>query len=148
MKRIAAGKIGVFLLLAALIFTFAASAEAELQRFGNIEAYVPEGWTVQATGAQTTFMSPGNVAALSVLVNTATGVTAEEVAVAYSEAHYGTTPEEVDEGTFVFSFQNENGIESHAVVVLLADTDSYMVWVTAGAHPQLGELIESVQLVE
>jgi len=148
-KKEAARKARVFLLLlAAFIFAFATGAEAERQRFGDFEIYVPEDWTVQSAGVQTTFMAPGNVAALSIIIDTATGTSVEEVARVHSEAHYGTTPEEVGEGTFVFTFQNENGIETSVIVVGLGDSDDYMIWVTAGEHPQLGYLIESFEFVE
>jgi len=148
MKKALARKSGVFLLLVALIFVFAAGAEAERQGFGNFEIYVPYGWTVERSNVQATFMAPENVAALSIIVDTATGTTAEEVARDLSGTHGGTTPEAVEEGTFMFSFQNEGGVHSTAIVVRMDDADLYMIWVIAGEHPQLGDLIESFQWID
>ena len=142
-----ARKAGVFLLLAVLIFVFAADAEAARQRFGNVEADVPAGWTTQEAENQVTIIAPDNVAVVSIITNIIEGTTMRAVAEDIAREYNSSAPQAA-EGVYVLGFRNEHGIDYRVIVSGDESTGFYMVWITAGEHAQLGALIESIEWVE
>jgi len=142
-----ARKIGVFLLSAVFIFAFAAGAEAVRQRFGNIAADVPAGWTIEGSENRVTFVAPDESAMVSIMVNVAEGFTLQEIAETVAQEYGGSALQEVG-GAYVFGFQNEYEVDYSVIISGDEETGFYMVWVIAGEHPQLGALIESIEWVE
>jgi len=142
-------KIGLLLLSAIVVFAFVSPADANVRRFGNIEANVPSGWTVEDADFQLTFTAPGDAAIVSIITDEMEeGLTIEEIAAEISDEVGGNSPSSVGDGMFEFFFYNEHGIQSYVLVNEIDGTGLYMTWVIAGTHPDMETLLSSIRWVD
>lgn len=136
----------LFLALAtAFVFAFAPAAEAARQNFGPISLVVPGGWQVAEDENQVTFTAPGNAAAVSVIIDELEGSTLQELAEGVADSLNGSAPVVDSDGHFTFTFMNEHGIDAHAVISGDEAEDFFVLWIVAGEHPDLADLLGSVE---
>ena len=142
-----ARKIGTWSLLAILVLAFTSAAYARVQRFGDIEANVPPGWTVEEAEGELIFFAPDYSASLVIVIAEESGTTAGAIAAEMSQMFNGSTPESSD-GMYSFEFRTAEGVDGYVLVFLVEGTDIYMVWSVIGDHPDMITLLDSIQWVD
>jgi hypothetical protein len=124
-----------------------AGSEAAKKNFGAITADVPDGWTVEDSDEQITFMAPGNEAALTIIAGATEGAPLKDIAQELSKELGGSAPKESD-GGYGFSFKTPEGIECPTFITADEDLGMYMCIMVAGEHPQMEALIDSIAYKE
>ena len=141
-------KVSVFLVLvAAFAFAFVPVAEAARQTFGPISLVVPSGWQVTEEETQLTFIAPGNAAVVSVIIDELEGSTLKEIAEGVAASLNGSAPVADSDGDFTFTFKNEHGVDAFAVVTGDEAEDFFVLWIVVGEHPEVADLLGSVEEV-
>ncbi|MEF3697296.1 hypothetical protein [Desulfolutivibrio sp.] len=127
--------------LAAMAILAAGVSYAAPQAFSKYALDIPEGWTFHEDGNVVAIFGPHNVAAISIVMDTADGMTARSIAEAMSGPLQGTTPRPTHDG-YVFTFQNDQGVDSFSRISV-ANGIFVMVTVT-GDHPQVAGILGSI----
>ena len=147
MGKVLSKKVSLFLLLtAALVFAFATGAVAERRTFGPISLDVPKGWQIEEDDNQLTFTAPDDSAVLTFIAEEIEETTVKDFAKAVAEELEGTKPVASD-GGFEFTFESEDGLECNVFVMGIEGTDTYLVIIMAGEHPELENLLDSFELL-
>jgi hypothetical protein len=113
------------------------------QTYGPITVDVPKGWTVEETEEMLTFTAPDDSAAFSIIVSDeAKGANAKEFAEKMSKELNGDKPQKED-GGYSFDFKDDKGNDCSALVMDM-ENDHYMIWLIRGEHPELLDLVNSL----
>lgn len=106
---------------------------------------VPDGWTATLYGEDSVgIVADDKTASMSITVNKMNGSNLEDIANKFSRELKGTKPKRDESGYYRFTFTSPNGVTSRAGVA--ADKDNnYALIVTTGAHPQMEEIMRSLE---
>lgn len=108
MKRILA-------LVAVLVFV-ATAAFGAVQDFSKFSLDVPAGWSASEQDDTVTLIADDKTASMTISVASTEGNSLEAVANGLSETLKGTKPEVDADGDYSFTFDNGNGVTSHALI--------------------------------
>lgn len=108
MKRILA-------LVAVLVFV-ATAAFGAVQDFSKFSLDVPAGWSASEQDDTVTLIADDKTASMTISVASTEGNSLEVVANSLSETLKGTKPEVDADGDYSFTFDNGNGVTSHALI--------------------------------
>ena len=143
MGKAAVRKWGVFVLLLAAFF-FAGAAQAEVMSFGPLTVDVPDDWDVEETEGQLTFAAPDESAALTIIVDTLDGASVEDMANAMAQQLGGGSPK-ASNGGYAFA-GSYNEAKCEAWVGGDEDKDFVVCLITVGDHPELEDLVNSIDV--
>ncbi len=128
--------------IAVLVLAIAAVSFAGTHSFTRFTLDVPEGWTTQEDGGVVALYAPGNAAAISIVMESADGVAAADIAKVMSGQLNGTPPVAENAG-YSFTFKNAQGVASTSRV-FVENNEFIMVTVT-GEHPQAAGILQSIK---
>jgi len=134
------GKLMTFV-AAVAVLAAAGAAWAAPKAFSKYTLDIPEGWAAHEDGNVVAIYGPYNTAAISIVLDTADGMTALSIAEAMSGQLRGSRPRPTPDG-YVFTFQNHNGVDSISRISV-AGGAFVMVTVT-GDHPQAAGILNSI----
>ena len=133
-------RMGVLAVLAVLVFSVAAFAE--VKDFKDFTVDVPDDWTAAQDGTTVSITANDNSAAISITVDAAEGMSMKDLAAAFAEKLKGSGLEEEDD-MFTFTFTNENGVDSKAI--LNGEEGKYCLIVITGENPKMSDILDSVK---
>ena len=119
-------------------------ALAEMKDFGKFKIEVPAGWTTAVDGDTVGITAPDKSASISVTVAASDGATPEAIAKELSAAFKGSAPTK-DDDAYVFTFKNENGVDSVGVVGGLGDGKQVAVVTITGEHADVEKILNSLE---
>lgn len=129
------------LLAAVTILAAAGGAWAAPRAFSKYTLDIPEGWTAHEDGNVVAIYGPYNVAAISIVMDTADGMTALSIAEAMSGQLRGSRPRPTPDG-YVFTFKNQNGVDSLSRISVAGD--AFVMVTVTGDHPQAAGILNSI----
>ena len=112
------------------------------RRFSLFSVDVPAGWTATEEDGVVFLIAGDKSAALTVAYRETGGAGAQEIAEALAKELGGDTPRQEGEA-WLFSFRNEHGVESRAV--LSVQGPRFALFILTGESPLLGEILRSVR---
>ena len=133
MKRILA-------LVAVLVFV-ATAAFGAVQAFSKFSLDVPAGWSASEQDETVTLIADDQTASLTISIASTEGKSLEVVANGLSEAFKGTKPEVDADGDYTFTFDNGNGVTSHALIT--GADDMFCAFVMTGVENK-GDEIQAI----
>ncbi len=136
-----------FVLSLALVFAFSFAAFAGVQDFGAYTVDVPEGWTAEQDGSTVNILKNDNSALLSITYDDAEGMSAADLAKAFSEQFGGSAPAK-DGENYTFEFKNANGVASTGIVAVDSGSGKFVLFVITGAEnapEEISGMIGSLQ---
>ena len=126
------------------IFTvFGISSEAKVAKFEYFSIDVPDGWKVveDKENYTTSFLAPGDSAALTVSFFESEGASLEEISGVLLNALNGKNLTKTG-GAYTFEFENENGVACTGI----AGGDEMIMFLTIiGQHDDMEKMIDSLQ---
>ena len=136
-------------LIVCLSAAFALPARAELREFTDFSIDLPPGWDVEREGITVAFLARDKSATMMVTVESTAGMffegmSAEELAQAYSEELRGTKPEMEAPNYYSFDFKSPSGVDSEASIVVVGKR-FYLITIS-GTNKDLAGMVESVLL--
>lgn len=134
------GRLMAFLAAVAIVAAAGAACAAP-QVFSKYTLDIPVGWTAHEDGNVVAIFGPHNVAAISIVMDTADGMTARSIADAMSGQLQGTTPRPIPNG-YVFTFQNDQGVDSISRISVAGD--AFVMVTVTGDHPQVAGILGSI----
>jgi len=138
MNRIASIVFGLCLMLSMTTVSF-----ANTQSFKHFSVDVPQGWEAAEDGEVVSILAPGHVAAISVAVDSAEGMTTENLAKTMATQLKGSTPVAVDAGGYAFTFKSQNGVDSKST--LFVNNNQYVMITVTGSHPDVPKILQSIK---
>lgn len=138
MKKVASIMFGV-----SLVLSMATAALANVQSFKHFSIDVPQGWEAAEDGEVVSILAPGHTAAVSIAVDSAEGMTTENLAKAMSTQLKGSTPVAADAGGYAFTFKNQSGVESKST--LFVNNNQYVMITVTGSHPDVPKILQSIK---
>jgi hypothetical protein len=126
-----------------LALSTATAAFANMQSFKHFTVDVPQGWDAAEDGEVVSILAPGHTAAISIAVDSAEGMTTENLAKAMSTQLKGSAPVAADAGGFAFTFKNQSGVESKST--LFVNNNQYVMITVTGSHPDVPRILQSLK---
>ena len=136
-------KIGAVILGCGLVLSMATASLAAVRSFSHFSVDVPQGWEAAEDGEVVSLLAPGHVAAISVAVDGAEGMTTENLAKAMATQLKGSAPVAVDAGGYAFTFKNQNGVESKST--LFVNNNQYVMITVTGSHPDIQGILKTIK---
>ena len=125
-----------------LVLGLAVSASAATKTFKHFSMDVPAGWTASEDGDTAIVVADDKSAALSVTKEGTDGMSAKDLAAAYSKELKGTTPTQ-DGEAFMFNFKNAAGVDSKCI--LMVEGKEYALFVLTGESDKFGPMLQSIK---
>lgn len=136
-------RMGVLAVLAvSAVLAFSVAAFAEVKDFKDFTVDVPDDWTAAQDGTTVAVTANDKSAAISITVDTTDGASMKDLAAAFVEKLKGSGLEEED-GVFTFTFTNENGVDSKAI--LNGEEGKFCLIVITGENPKMSDILDSVK---
>ena len=114
------------------------NAHADIQEFRYFSLDVPEGWSVSEEGAVVTVTEDVDGGSLKITADDPKGKTIGELAAKYSQELQGSEPEQDEDGSYLFEFDDG---ESQAVID--GTDDLYLLIIGTGLE-QSGEVMAEI----
>lgn len=134
---------GVLAVLAvSAVLAFSVAAFAEVKDFKDFTVDVPDDWTAAQDGTTVAVTANDKSAAISITVDTTDGASMKDLAAAFVEKLKGSGLEEED-GVYTFTFTNENGVDSKAI--LNGEEGKFCLIVITGENPKMSDILDSVK---
>ncbi|MDD2967055.1 MAG: hypothetical protein PHN64_06175 [Desulfovibrionaceae bacterium] len=130
------------ILTLALVLGLAFSASAAVKDFGAYTLDVPEDWNTSQDGSTTAIIAKDNSAAISITLETTDGMSAADLAKAFSDQLKGTAPVKMADNAYSFTFK-QNDVESKGM--LQVEGDKYMLVVITGENPKVDTIMGSLK---
>ena len=132
-----------FALVCVAAFVFGGAAFAEPIKFPNgLTIDVAPGWSYEGIDDSVILFSENMSCAIYITVIDAEGMSAKDAAAAMSQGINGSEPQEVEEGTYFYTFMNEHGVESR--VFAGVERGKLKVVSITGDHPDVDDIINSI----
>ena len=136
-------RMGVLAVLAvSAVLAFSVAAFAEVKDFKDFTVDVPDDWTAAQDGTTVAVTANDKYAAISITVDTTDGASMKDLAAAFVEKLKGSGLEEED-GVFTFTFTNENGVDSKAI--LNGEEGKFCLIVITGENPKMSDILDSIK---
>ena len=132
-----------FILVCLLMVMAPAVSFATVKNFANLSIDVPEGWQPTENGSVVALIAPDRSASMSIVVDSAQGLSVKELTDIFVAQMKGSTPESTGDGGFAFTFTPPNGVESHSVVYV--EDNQYVMITMTGYHPDMDKILDSLQ---
>ena len=134
---------GVLAVLAvSAVLAFSVAAFAEVKDFKDFTVDVLDDWTAAQDGTTVAVTANDKSAAISITVDTTNEASMKDLAAAFVEKLKGSGLEEED-GVFTFTFTNENGVDSKAI--LNGEEGKFCLIVITGENPKMSDILDSVK---
>lgn len=124
------------------VFVVSSMAFAAVKTFDHISVEVLDGWSAAQDGTTVSLTADDNSAALTVTLEENDGTDLELIANEYAKQFKATDPVFEDD-VYTMSFKNANGVDCN--VVISGDGDMYVMLVIIGDHPQMEEIVDSLE---
>lgn len=125
------------------VLSMATASFANVQSFKHFSVDVPQGWEAAEDGEVVSMLAPGHAAAVSIAVDSAEGMTTENLAKTMSTQLKGSTPVAVESGGYAFTFKNQSGVESKST--LFVNNNQYVMITVTGNHPDVPKILQSIK---
>lgn len=129
-------------LVVSAVLAFSVAAFAEVKDFKDFTVDVPDDWTAAQDGTTVAVTANDKSAAISITVDTTDGASMKDLAAAFVEKLKGSGLEEED-GVYTFTFTNENGVDSKAI--LNGEEGKFCLIVITGENPKMSDILDSVK---
>lgn len=134
----------VLLVFTICLMTLMSSASfAAVQSFKDFFVDVPSGWQAWENGNVVALVAPGQTAPMSIAMDSAQDMSAEDLATAFAEQLKGTAPEATNDGGYEFTFKNASGVDSQST--LYVEDNQYILITLTGDHPDFLKIIDSLE---
>ncbi|MCL1875126.1 MAG: hypothetical protein FWF87_02555 [Synergistaceae bacterium] len=134
-------KILILACLSAFIFVGAAFSEP-IEFPNGITVDVAPGWLYEGEGDSAILTAEDKSCTIAIVISKVEGLTSEEAAKVMSKEHNGSEPQKLDEDSYIYSFQNENGIDTN--VILGVENGKLKVLSITGDHKDVEGIIDSI----
>lgn len=125
------------------VLAMATASFANVQSFSHFTVDVPQGWEAAEDGEVVSILAPGHTAAVSIAVDSAEGMTTENLAKTMATQLKGSTPVAANGGGYAFTFKNQNGVESKST--LFVNNNQYVLITVTGSHPDVPHILQSIK---
>jgi len=126
-----------------LVLSMAAASFANVQSFKHFSVDVPQGWEASEDGEVVSMLAPGHAAAVSIAVDSAEGMTTENLTKEMAAQLKGSSPVAVDAGGYAFTFKNQSGVESKSTVFV--NNNQYVMITVTGSHPDIPHILQTIK---
>ena len=128
----------IVVMMCVMLLYLAGAAYADIQEFRYFSLDVPEGWSVKEDGAVVTVTEDVDGGSLKIPADDPKGKTRGDLAVKYSQDLQGSEPEQDEDGSYLFEFDDG---ESQAVID--GTDDLYLLIIGTGLE-QSGEVMAEI----
>lgn len=125
-----------------LVLGLAVSASAATKTFKHFSMDIPAGWSTSEEGNTAIIVADDKSAALTITKEGTDGMSAKDLAAAFSKELKGTTPTQ-DGEAFMFDFKNGAGVDSKCV--LMVEGKEYALFVMTGTSDKFGPMLQSIK---
>ena len=134
----------ILILVCISALLFAGTAFAEPIKFPNgLTVDVAPGWSYEGEGDEIVLVAEDGSCAIGIIVTSAQGISSgKDAAIAMSQEHGGSEPQEIEEDTYFYTFLNEHGIESKVFVGI--DEGKLNVISITGDHRDVDSILASI----
>jgi len=133
----------IFVLVCALSLFFAGTAFTEPIEFPNgLTIDIAPGWSYEGEGDSIALTAEDKTCAVYITVTDAGDVSGKDTAIAMSKEHDGSKPQQLDEDTYFYVFENERGNNTR-VYVGVEDGKLKILSIT-GDHKDVDEMISTI----
>ena len=135
-------KIKVLLFAFFMSFALSLPALAEVKDFGKFKVDVPAGWTAKDDDGTVIIAAADNSAVITITAGDNDGTSIEELAKQVSAELKGSAPK-LEDDTYIFTFKNENGVDSHGFVS--GDAKQFALVTITGEHSDTEKILNSLE---